>query len=634
MTNGYRRGGLTGFASGAAGRPMVARFLAPILIVAVTAALLAVSLVIKPELVISTDQIKYLTIAKNLAEGNGARDMGDPPGSFTSFRIGYTFCLATIIRIFGLSAGLVVAVNYLIFFVFVVLVYFLGLRLFGWMAGVLGTIFLVTIPEVIAYGPRNLDAFWPLLIIITTLLLVSSSERRGADTANGISAGIIAACAIMVKETSIFFLPVPVILLILGVRPPNARRVIWFYAGVAVVALFWIALDLLFLKLSTGSIWTGADISDMGITGWDLVSSFAGGLVKYFHNPEGRRQSFAFTRLPLAGVMVVALAWSLRLAFKGHSSHRTLLTVFTVFLPLSALAGALNLRFHQNFLFLVILCLILGAGASALVEAMTARFPGLLKKGYVATVVALVGAGALFNLLNKNSVTLAMEHFALTQPGSGLEIIYGGHKNVEALNGLPGGVVIAGDFFGELNRSLFLFGKGRASAPLPLRAYAPGEPVPAGAGAVVTRVFKDPARRDDAIFIFDADAFMKTLTDTRAGYVAVPGGMAAVAVWIEDNVGAEKTLAFPRRNEPPDVLIVLSKNRKPPAPSGAARKIYLSKATVDMLSRLKDESPAVHEGVVDWLFRRGLGLEGGAVSEIMEGKTRGARHVIVTPQQF
>lgn len=617
-------------------RSTITLFFAPLLVAGVTAVLLAVSLVIKPEFVISTDQMKYLVAAKNLADGNGAHDMGDPPGSFKSFRIGYTFFLASMMRIFGISGWLVVAVNYAIFFLFVIFIYFLGLRLFGWLAGVLGAMFLVSVPEVIAYGPRNLDAFWPLLIIISILFLLTRSEWTYADAASGISAGIISACAILVKETSIFFLPVPAILLILRVWPLNLRRVIWFYAGALSVALVWTAYGFLFLKLSTESIWTGTDtliLSDMG-TGWEYVSSLAGGLAKYLHDPEGKRQAFVFTRLPLAGAMVIAFGWSLWLAFRGDSSHRALLTVFIAFLPLSALVGALHLRFHQNFLFLVILCLILGAGFAALLSAMTARFPILQKKGYVAIVALIAGAGILFNLLNTNSAKIAMEHLALTSKDSHIEIVYSGHKNVMALNELPEGVVIGGDFSGEFNRCMFLFGKGRVLAPLPLRRYSLGEPVPPSVEAVVNRVFKDPEKHDDTIFLFDADAFMKTLEDTNAKYVAIPGGMAAVAVWIENNVGAEKILTFPRRNEPPDTLIVLPQRRKTIAQPSGTRRIYISRATVDMLSRLKKENINVYNDHVDWLFRRGLLFDEETISQIMEGKTRGLRHMLIWPKPF
>jgi hypothetical protein len=635
MTNYSSQGGLPSAPLTAPNRSTTTLFPPALLVAAVTAALLLISLVIKPEFVISSDQTKYLVAAKNLADGNGAHDMGDPPGTFKSFRIGYTFFLACMIRVFGISEWLVVAVNYAIFFSFVIFVHFLGQRLFGWVAGVLGAMFLVSVPEVIAYGPRNLDALWPLLVIISTLFLLSRSEWAYADAASGISAGMVWAYAILVKETSIFFLPVPMVLLVLGVRPPNLRRVIWFYAGSAAVALIWTACGLLFLKLSTGSIWTGTDTMDaLADLGSGYILSLARGLAKFLHNPEGQRQTFAFTRLPLAGAMGIALGWSLWLAIRGNSSHRALLTVFTAFLPLSALAGALHLRFHQNFLFLVILCLILGAGLAALVSAMTARFPNLLKISYVAIVTLIAGAGMLFNLLNTSSAKIALEHFALTTKNSQIEIVYSGHKNVMALNGLPEGVVIGGDFTGEFNRCMFLFGKGRVSTPLPLRKYSLGEPIPVGVEAVVSRVFKDPAKRDYTIFLFDADAFMKTLADTDAKYVAIPGEMAAVAVWVEENVGAEKILTFPRRNEPPDTLIVLAKTRKATGQTADTRKIYISRATVDMLSWLKKGSLNIHNDHVDWLFRRGLRLEDAAVSQILEGKTRGPRHTLIWPQPF
>ncbi|MBF0292395.1 MAG: glycosyltransferase family 39 protein [Nitrospinae bacterium] len=601
-----------------------------------TGLLLAVSLVIKPEFVISSDQMKYLVAAKNLADGNGAHDMGDPRGTFKTFRIGYTFFLASLIRVFGLSEWLVVAVNYIVFFSFVVLIYFLGLRLFGWLAGTLGAMFLISVPEVIAYGPRNLDALWPLLAIISTLLLLSRSERPYADAVNGALAGIVAAYAFLVKETSIFFLPVPAVMFMLGVRPPNIWRVIWFYSGTAVVAIFWAGCGYFILGLAAESIWTGSDtavLANLG-TGWDYIASLAGGLAKYFHNPEGKRQAFVFTRLPLAGAMVIAFVWSLWLAIKGNLSHRALLAVFVAFLPLSALAGALHLRFHQNFLFLVILCLILGAGFAALIQAMTTRFPNLKKKGNVATLVLLTGTGMLFNLLNTGSTKLAMEHFELTSKGSGLDIVYSGHKNLNALNTLPGGVVIAGDYTGEFNRAVFLFGKGRESSPLPFQRYTPGDIVPPGAQAVVSRVFKDPTKRDDTLFLFDGDAFMKSLEESGAKYVAIPGGLAAVAKWIEDNVGIERLMTFPRRNEPADILIFLPKTRKPVGQPADARKIYISRATFDMMERIKQESQPAYDELVDLMLRRGLKLDEGAISEILEGKMQGLRHIMVWPQPF
>jgi hypothetical protein len=636
MTNDSSKDSSVGFLSSYARRPAITLFLTPLLIAAVTAALLAVSLVIKPELNISFDQLNYLSIAKNMADGIGARDMGDPPGSFTSFRIGYTLFLAAMIRIFGLSEWLVVAVNCVIFFIFVTSAYLLGLRLFGWLGGTLGALSLITIPEVITFGARNLDAFWPVLIIASILLLLWQPKGARYDVAYGLSAGLAAGYAVFTKETSLLFLPAPAIMLLLGVKPLNAGRILWFYVGVAAMAAFWIGYALFFLKLPAKLLWIGIPPSDLPQIGntWGYASALAGGLADYFHNPSGRRGSFVFTRLPLAGAMILAFGWSLWSAVKGDLAHRVLLVVFALFLPLSAMAGALDMRFSQNFILLGVFCLLLGAAFAAMAQAIDNRFPSFLKKGHIAIGALIVGAGALFSLLDKNTITLAGEHLALSAKGPGFEIVYSGHKNVRALNGLPEGVVIAGDFFGELNRSVFLFGKGRVSTPLPIRKYDPGAPVPAGVVAVVTRVFKDPAKRDDTIFLFDADAFNKTLMDSKARYVAVPGAMAAVAVWIEDNVGVEKTLTFPRRNEPPDILIILPENRKPSAPQIEARKIYISRATVDMLLRLKTESPASHNSLLDLLFRRGLRLEDEAVSEILEGKAQGLRHVMTLPQAF
>lgn len=636
MTNDSNRDRLSGILSSYATRPVITLFLTPLLIMAVTASFLAVSLALKPELNISLDQLRYLSVAKNMADGNGPRDINDTSGAFTSFRIGYTFIMGAMIRIFGLSEGLVVAMNYLIFFVFVASVYFLGLRLFGWIGGTLGTLFFITIPEVITFGVRNFDSLWPIFIIVSILFLLSRPKDSRYETAYCLSAGFAACYAVLVKETSVLFLPAPAVLLLFGVKPINAGRALWFYAGAVVLALLWVGYALLFLKLSPQFLWTGITPSDVPQmeNAWNYVSVLAGGLADYFHNPSGKRGSFVFTRLPLAGGMILALGWSLWLAMKGASSHRVLLVTLILFLPLSAMAGAMEMRFSQNFILVVIFCLLMGTAFATLTEAITNRFPGLVKKRYVAIIALFAGAGMLFTLLNTSSGKIAMEHLALSFHDSHIEIAYSGHKSVRALNKLPEGVVITGDYFGELSRSVFLFGKGRASVPISFREYSSGERIPSRVGAVVTRVFKDPARRDNAIFLFDADAFMRTLEDTKAKYVMVPGGMAAVAVWIKDNVGAEKILTFPRRNEPPDTLIILPETRKAIGQSADARRIYISRATVEMLSRLKKENPAVHNDVVDWLFRRELRLEEDAVSQILEGKTNGQRHVIVTLAPF
>lgn len=615
---------------------MASRFFPLILIMAVTAALLAVSLAIKPEVNISFDQLKYLSIAKNMADGNGARDLNDPPGTFTSFRIGYTFFMAALIRVFGLSEWLVVAVNYLLFFLFVGSVYLLGERLFGRLGGALGTLSLITIPEVITFGPRNLDAFWPALIIASTLLLLSQPKGLRHDMAYGLAAGLAAGYAGFVKETSLLFLPAPAIMLLLRVNLFNAGRVLWFYAGVTAMAAFWAGYALIFLKLPAQLLWIGIPPSSLQQMEnmWGYASALAGGLADYFHNPSGRRGSFVFTRLPLAGAMILALGWSLWSALKGDSAHKVLLVVFALFLPLSAIAGALDLRFSQNFMLVVIFCLLLGTALATLADAIGNHFPGIFKRGYIVVGALIVVGVMLVNLLNKRALTTASEHLAIASNDSGVDISYSGHKNVRALNGLPEGVVIAGDFFGELNRSVFLFGKGRVSVPLPIRKYSPGDTVPAGVGAIVSRVFKDPAKHDDAIYLFDTEAFMETLADTNARYVAVPGAMGAVAGWIEDNVGADKTLVSPRRNEPPDILIVLPEPRKAVVQPAPARKVYISSATVDMLSRLKKENPDLHGQLVDSLFRRGLMLEEEAISEILESKPQGLRHVMVRVQPF
>ena len=635
MRDNSTQGGLNGF-NPAVSRLFASRFFPPILIMAVTVALMAVSLAIKPEVNISFDQLKYLSVAKNLADGSGARDIMDPPGTFTSFRIGYTFFMAGMIRVFGLSEWLVVAINHILFFMFVGSVYLLGERLFGRLGGTLGTLSLITIPEVITFGSRNLDAFWPALIITSTLLLLSQPKGLRHDLAYGLAAGLAAGYAGFVKETSLLFLPAPAIMLALRVNLFSAARMFWFYAGASAMALAWVGYALLILKLPTQLLWIGIPASsfEQRDSVWSYATALAGGLADYFHNPSGRRGSFVFTRLPLAGAMTLALGWSLWRAVKGDPGHKILLVTLVSFLPLSAMAGALDLRFSQNFILVAVFCLLLGTALATLANAAGNRFPGLLKKGYIAAGALIVVGVMLVNLLNKSAITTANEHLAVASTEPGIGISYSGHKNVRALNGLPDGVVIAGDFFGELNRSIFLFGKGRASLPLPIRKYSQGEPVPAGVGAVVNRVFKDPSKHDDAIFIFDAEAFLKTLADPNVKYVALPGAMGAVAGWIEENVGADRTLTFPRRNEPPDILIVLSQTRRAAVRPASARRIYISAATVDMLSRRKTENPTAQGELVDSLFRRGLLLEDEAVSEILDGKPQGLRHIMARVQPF
>ncbi|MBF0291416.1 MAG: glycosyltransferase family 39 protein [Nitrospinae bacterium] len=615
---------------------MESRFFPPILIMAVTVALLAVSLAIKPEVNISFDQLKYLSVAKNLADGAGARDIGDPPGTFTSFRIGYTFFMAGMIRVFGLSEWLVAAINHLLFFMFVGSVYLLGERLFGRLGATLGTLSLITIPEVITFGIRNLDAFWPALIVASILLLLSGQKGGKHDMAYGLVAGLAAGYAGFVKETSLLFLPAPAIMFILRVNLFNAGRMFWFYAAISVMALAWVGYALFILNLPAQLLWIGIPPSSLERMdgSWSYATTLAGGLADYFHNPSGRRGSFVFTRLPLASGMILAFAWSLWRAAKGDPGHKVLLVTLTAFLPLSAMAGALDLRFSQNFILVAVFCLLLGTALATLANAIGNRFPGLLKKGYIAVGALIVVGVMLVNLLNKRAITTANEHLAVASGESGIDISYSGHKNVRALNGLPDGAVIAGDFFGELNRSIFLFGKGRASIPLPIRKYSQGEPVPAGVGAVVTRVFKDTSKHDDAIFLFDAEEFLKTLADPNVKYVALPGAMGAVAGWIEENAGSDKTLTFPRRNEPPDILIVLPQTRKTAVRPASARKIYISGATFDMLSRRKTENPAALGELVDSLFRRGLLLEDEAVSEILDGKPQGLRHIMARPEPF
>jgi hypothetical protein len=635
MRDGLNRSGMAGLAP-FYGRFTNSRFFEPLIIVSVTALLLCVSLIIKPELMISFDQLKYLTIAKNLAEGNGAHDIYDAPGSFTSFRIGYTALLVAMIRVAGISDWLVAALNYSIFFALVVSVCLLGVRLFGRFGGVIGTLFFIMIPETLIFGVRNLDALWPVLIIVSLLLLLSQPKGRRRDVAYGLSAGLAACYAIFVKETSILFIPVPAVLLLLGAKPVNIRRTLSFYAGAAILSLFWVGYALLILNLSPQFLWTGADVSDIPQIGnaKSYVSFLAGGLAGYFNNSAGKGGAFVLARLPLVGMMILALGWSLWKALKGDISHRVLLVALAAFLPLSAMAGALNMRFSQNFLLLIFFCLLLGTAVVAMIETLKIRFPGHFSKSRIAIALLIAGACLLFGLRNTSYAKSVIGRLALTSKDSRIQVVYNGHNNVKALNGLPAGPVIAGDCLGELNRSVFLFGKGRVAVPLTLFRYVPGVTVPVGTGAVVTCVFKDPAMDGETIFLFDAETFIKQLKDSKAKYVALPGGMAAVAGWIEENVGAEKSLAFPRRNEPPDILLVLPENIKPQAPQGQAHKIFISGATVDFLSALKKDNPSEHSKYVDSLFRLELRFEDQAVAEILEGKTQGLRHILIRPQQF
>lgn len=324
----------------------------------------------------------YLPFALNIEHGNGFSDGFLYPFDETGhseivyYRAGFKLLLAGILWAFDNSLSAIAWFIEIVSALLVVLIFALGRRLYDWRVGLVAAVLFGASPNLIFWIPRHIDPFGPVLVIGSLLFFLARTAKYESILA--LISGLLAAIAVLIKSSSLLFLPAPLLLVLLKVVTGGQRRLFWFYGGAFLPLLIWYA----FLKLSlepAGMYQYSFQLNmfleeTKNSSVCSAVSKFLNkgfvGLYRHF-TPFASEQGL-FARLPLLPLMLLSLVVSAIMAFKGKVWGRVLLIIFMLYLPLMAMAGYFELRLSQDLLGIAILHLCLAATVVLSIDAVLA----------------------------------------------------------------------------------------------------------------------------------------------------------------------------------------------------------------------------------------------------------------------
>lgn len=343
------------------------------------------------------DLSTYLNVAKNVSDGQG---FIQSTGSGMASHAGFPATLAVLLKLTGPSTLAIAWFLAVASATTATALLTVGIRLFGVLPGLAGGLLFLLVPESIFAMPRLLDGVWPgLLLGSLLLLLVGKRSHRWAEGMLGAVAGLLAAYSTGIKEISLLFFPLPLLLRWLGSIPATKTRLASFYGMGSVGLLGFFLLRRAVPKTdpeklgTTLSENTGVLARAVGEeTGlpalWELVQFGFVGVWRYFFPSVGG--SGIFRDLPLVPLMLLALVPLSIRAIRGDRAARVPVLLFVAFLPLIGYCGQLQLRYGQIILVLAILALVLGNEIVFWTGKVLRRLPGLEERTTLQTGLSLL----------------------------------------------------------------------------------------------------------------------------------------------------------------------------------------------------------------------------------------------------
>ncbi len=328
---------------------------------------LVVALLVLPfvKVVVDNNSAQYLLQAKAVYNGH-------MPGQLNSISRGPIFpaLVAAGYWIFGYGVESAALVVNILFALGVVLVYICGRVLYGMGAGLLAA-GLVLSSEEIHTMTRSIDTDIVLpFFMLAFILLFHRSLRRGTR-ASFLAAGVALGTAVLVKESMLLFLGVPLFVAALGRTEkgmPGVGEALSFLAGVLCLvgpwALYaWLAHGgpLAVLGSASPDVQTGP-IVEAGFTGptafWShvLSSGLIDALVRFYND------KLRIIALPIGPVLVLSWLYvAVRGTLQGRPADLIILGSTLCFLPVILITGSMGFRPGQTSVVYYLLYIAVGA---------------------------------------------------------------------------------------------------------------------------------------------------------------------------------------------------------------------------------------------------------------------------------
>jgi 4-amino-4-deoxy-L-arabinose transferase-like glycosyltransferase len=333
------------------------------------------------EIQIASDMIWYMNAALNISQGKGYTAMD---GSLALSRGPiFPFLIATSYKLLGASPWSAFWVVRIFCILNPLVIYLLGKKLYNKWVGFVAGLFILTSYSVNFWSYRHIDAVWPFFAIFGSYLTLCGFENKKLRYffLSGLSFGI----AILTKEVSLLFLPIPLLLFLCTKEYRNKGQsygVIVNTLSAVVILLPWLyflqghgGLKLLMGQAGMRA-WediavtsSSASVSDFSSL-IDCIFGYMSGSIKYFY---GGRHSL-FTNITIAPVFLIAWIFISLRSLVDKNSKILLLYCLPIF-PVLIVVGKNDWRLGQGIYFLLISYLALAVLISWLVEIVSAYAP-------------------------------------------------------------------------------------------------------------------------------------------------------------------------------------------------------------------------------------------------------------------
>ena len=301
------------------------------------------------EIEISSDMAWYMNAALNVFQGKGYTNINGTlileRGPIFPLMISASYFL------FGVSAWSAFWVVRLFAIGNLVLIYFLGKKLYGKWIGFAAALLILSSYSVNYWSYRHIDAVLSFWSILSIMCLYDALEKRRHLLF--LLSGFLMAFSYLVKQSAILLWPLPIVLIIAVNNYRNKKCVLGFiiYMLAIVVSIFpW----LYYIQLYSGNMTSivlgpGGERAVYGTVNSGFLGNYIYGFTTYCF---GGSQSLSANFI-LAPLFVFSWLYTAYRGFKREKESILLLALLLLLSPLIAHAGKNNLRVGQLLLFIL-----------------------------------------------------------------------------------------------------------------------------------------------------------------------------------------------------------------------------------------------------------------------------------------
>jgi len=315
-----------------------------------------------PSFDVPSDMAWYMNLGMNISMGKGFVDTDGTP--VTSRGPLFPLMIALSFLLFGISVESAFMPVRIFAVLNALLLYFIGEKFYNKKVGFAAALLVLTSYSINFWSFRHLDAVWPFFVLFSIFSIYLYSENKSYLWS--LLSGAALALAILTKEASLVFIPLPLLALVFIKALRNKKGfygVLYLYAAlISVLFIFIISSYFLFgnigwISLKNSIIPKAVNLAPIvsGEGMFAVLSSYSKGVFLYFYSHNhSNALNHNFSVFPL---FIIACIFTLFRALKGNKADILLLISLVLFTPILYRVGMMNFRVGQTILFLLLVYL-------------------------------------------------------------------------------------------------------------------------------------------------------------------------------------------------------------------------------------------------------------------------------------